>query len=398
MTSIVVKDRVLEKMSSVSDSEETSQFQEETTLDASVESSLRGSRNLDPPSLYPKDPSATGDPKSFEQKSPLMSYSQDSKGESTTKEFGSAGGQYSLDTHPTNKDHGGNPLKRLLSKPRNPRRQPMTEDSTRPPVSDESSCTTGSLDGEDLAEQYAGLQRDPRHFNSPGHTHRSVINQEDSLDGELKRIQTWIGSCGGDPPGLQKSCTSHGASLAPDRSGHTDNVDNLVLASWGIKNRMDRLRASLIFSPGYSHSKTLASVASTRHRTMLKANVKDSEVQASSFPGDTGAVSSVSESSTYSTFDEELAEFSCASLSDAVDGHDIGKSCTMKSDRVHFRGAMGTGDMNGADTPKSMLAFKSKSWKLGEDDDSQNSLVASFPSAVSKLSRSGNASFSELRS
>ena len=383
LTSIVVRDTVLEKMSSVSDSEETSQLEEETTESASAESSSHASQKLDPPSIRPLDPSAAGN--GSEQNNSEMSYSMDSKGESAATDFHTAASSYPHEPVAMSVDIRGNPLKRLLSRPRFPRRQPRPTHLKRLSVSDESSCISHSFSREELAEQYAALRQNPGQLGQ-----NALVNQEDATDDELIRFQSWIGNCGGDPPGLQKSGMSIGPSPPSHQITHIDNVDNLVLASWGIKNRMDRLRASLTFSPGYSYSRTLSSLAVTPKMAISLANVEDSEIHDNVFAGDTGAFSSVSESSTYSTYGDDVAEISRASFSDA-DAHKIGMSRTMESDRAYFRGTMGSG----ADTPKSMLAFKSKSWKLDEDDATENSLVASLPSAPSNVSDSGNASSGE---
>ena len=383
LTSIVVTDTILENMSSVSDSEEASQFEEETTESASSESSSRTSQKLDPPSIRPMDPSASG--KNSDQNYTEMSYSMDSKGESATTDFHTAASGYPLETVAAREDVRGNPLKRLLSRPRFQRRQSRPTHLTRLSVSAQSSCISHSLSREELVEQYSVLQQNPGQFDLNDRAH---VNQEDAKDDEIIRLQSWIGNCGGETAGIQKSGLSIRPSLPSDHTGHTDNVDNLVLASWGIKNRMDRLRASLTFSPGNSCSRTLSSVAVTQNMVISNANARDSEIHDNLFPGETGAVSSVSESSTYSTYyGDELGENSRASLSDAY-AHDVGKSRTMETDQAYFRGS-------GANTPKSMLAFKSKSWKLDEDDDTQNSLVASIPSAPSNVSDSGNTSSGE---
>jgi len=217
-----------------------------------------------------------------------------------------------------------------------------------------------------LADEYSQLQRSPGRYDPRGRTDfdKALVTQEDVFDEGLLKLQSLIGSCGGDPPGTQApnpARTGQPSNGRYESFKQIDNTDNLVLASWGIKNPMNRLRASLTYSSRPSQMPPAASAP-----TMDQDNLD--------LEDDNGAVSSVSESSTYSTFGDELNVYSHDGYSHLSRGNiaNTGTMGTMKTDGAYIRGTRRRAQ-TGRDTPKSIAAYKSTSF-LGSEE-SQNSLM-----------------------
>jgi len=353
---------------------------------------LLASRKQDPPSIRPEDPVAKTEPPDQP-----MSCSRDSKISAESKEESSSGSRYA-DLEGMAGMEGGNPLKKLLSRPRAFRRNNTPSNNWNESSSSEENDRSSN-------RKPSTKEKEPKQQQQQMAQGRACLGKEQ----DLTRLQTWMGACNGAPPGDDPQ-------EQPSLGGTVDNIDNLVLASWGLQNKMDQLRMSLTFSPSASvrspggATQTTAAVAThlTGH-TVAKQPPSSAAVDAvgdtskirniedeNSVSEEGGMISSVSETTTYSTLGTmEDADFSRATNYDehkgettAASRRNIGKSHTMETDGAYFRGDTRARTSQASHTPKAVLAFRSKSWKLDDEDESDNSLVLSDNSGDDNMSKS----------
>ncbi|CAB9500351.1 expressed unknown protein [Seminavis robusta] len=486
MTSFFMKDTIMHKMSSVSESDTGDSFEPTPTYPSqSYEPSSSSPppseehRKLDPPCGGRVNPPGSklernghlnphaarlvatpspltqhmsqseAGPYDSEQHYSDMSYSVDSPGDCSSSSYyfnEKVQGPRPSAPVPTareqrepteNESTHGNPLKKLLSRPRVPRRIPR-EISTSSSAEDDSRYRRPRTPEPVVsARQHNGYPGYPSYPTSdhlfpaepiprrPDASERQIgRHQDEFLDEELTRLQSCFdAACGADPPGMlddnrtslepalrSVSRFNNGgisrANFSSNGGTSMGNIDNLVLESLGIPNKMDQLRMSLTFSPGNSFAPTLTphrspspSLAANRAAATLLQKYQALEDEArkkgrKSRPvedDNNTMISSVSERSastvTYSTLDD-------AGASNFEEDKELGRSLnnanTMETDRAYARGSR-----NRPTTPQTLRAFRSKSWKL-DDDDTGNSIMASdsgvAPSA--KDSKSGKESSS----
>jgi hypothetical protein len=189
---------------------------------------------------------------------------------------------------------------------------------------------------------------------------------EGLIDDDLAIFQDWMGG------NCTEACPAQDDSEGSKKKGAQldDNIDNLVLASLGILNRMDRIRMAL--SPGNS---TLV-----QNETSASDLKSKPEVIEDSDPGIVYAISSVSESSSGSLYSYPF-QMARDSSSDTDRGSLIDKAHTMETEKAYFHGSRlrkPPPQPERPSTPNTLKAFRSMSWKPDEGEVAEdNSLVAS---------------------